>query len=395
MSHPHYDIVDVHVSSVTPVVDAILRDPILDGNKKYTIEVTEFTCPLSAEPPLIDFPLSKIGNLYLLNVRRRVFNLPIIHANNSLLTLDPLLTLRPRIAPFNYFIPNKFSPISTVNDLVFHMQRYFDQIKEVYRTNTAIVGYAGGIIAGSHGGGADVTTDQVNDDDWVHVNLTPNGTLQLRMSNLFCKHFYIKISNFSKKLFGFPEDIIAARVDGGGVIQTGLQGLTGGIDPAAMVIYGEPGETVILQCNYPLFNHFDHRVELELDSGGMPIPNIIKWSTNNKQGIRKSLATFPIVQETETSIHIDNAGAATGNIVHRSRLLQGAMIWRRAESKISERFEILNSQFFQNIRLEVFIERRVWDTAATPQQYKFQRTRVRLNEGDSWTAKIRFRTLSK
>ena len=71
MSHPKYDIVDVHVSSTSHLVDAILDNPILDGTKKYTIEVTEFTCPLSAEPPLIDFNIVGSTNpdlekLYLL-----------------------------------------------------------------------------------------------------------------------------------------------------------------------------------------------------------------------------------------------------------------------------------------------------------------------------------------
>ena len=47
-----YDVVDVSVTSTNPIVDAILEHPILDGTKKYSIEVTEFTTPLSTEPPL-------------------------------------------------------------------------------------------------------------------------------------------------------------------------------------------------------------------------------------------------------------------------------------------------------------------------------------------------------
>ena len=47
-----FDTVDVHVTSQTYRVDAILQDPLLDGQKRYTVEVTEFTCPLSSESPL-------------------------------------------------------------------------------------------------------------------------------------------------------------------------------------------------------------------------------------------------------------------------------------------------------------------------------------------------------
>ena len=47
-----YDIVDVHVTSSKYLVDSILEHPLLDGKKKYTVEITEFTVPLGGEPPL-------------------------------------------------------------------------------------------------------------------------------------------------------------------------------------------------------------------------------------------------------------------------------------------------------------------------------------------------------
>ena len=59
------DVVDVHLDSITHSVDAILQDPLLDGNKKYTAEISEFSCSLSGEPPLQE------SNDYLLRVRRR------------------------------------------------------------------------------------------------------------------------------------------------------------------------------------------------------------------------------------------------------------------------------------------------------------------------------------
>jgi hypothetical protein len=70
------------------------------------------------------------------------------------------------------------------------------------------------------------------------------------------------------------------------------------------------------------------------------------------------------------------------------------MTWRRAENKISERFEILNSQFFQNIRLEVFMIRRDWviNPAAGTQEFKWKRRALTLADGESWSAKLRFRT---
>jgi len=390
MSHSKYDVVDVHVSSTKPLVDAILEHPILDGTQKYSIEVTEFVCPLSAEPPLIDFDTVQARTTsYLLNVRRKT-----IYAvgNQPNTRLSNVPTIGPLLQPLEYFFPDQFKPISSVNDLVFYMQVYFDNIKGVYGNSV------GGIVADEHAGNSpddDTTPAVVQADSWVQVRLTPNGTLQLYMSNLFCTNFWIDVSKYSMKLFGFEENIIAFRAVGG-AIQSGLLGLTGSaVVGANNIVDGAPGETILLQCKYSLFNNFDHRMNLDIDSGGMPIPNVINWLTSNRQGLRHSLATFPVSSRTVTSLHMNRHGAGTGLVSFRSEILQGDIVWRRAESKISERFEILNSQFFQNIRLEVYIERRVWDHRNPDQGYTFQRSRIRLNEGDSWTAKLRFRTLTK
>ena len=72
-------------------------------------------------------------------------------------------------------------------------------------------------------------------------------------------------------------------------------------------------------------------------------------------------------------------------------MLHGNIVFRRAEDKISERYEILNPRFFQNIRLAVYIERREWNDQTD--EYVFQRSKIQLLDGDIWTAKLRFRTL--
>ena len=72
-----------------------------------------------------------------------------------------------------------------------------------------------------------------------------------------------------------------------------------------------------------------------------------------------------------------------------SNLFAGDLIWRRAEDKIGKRYEILNSQFFQNIRLDVYIVRKEWIV----NKFVFKRREVVLADGDSWTAKLRFKTL--
>ena len=51
------DVVDVHVTSISERVDAFSQYPLLAGDKRYTVEVTEFVCPLAGQGPLpsLDF----------------------------------------------------------------------------------------------------------------------------------------------------------------------------------------------------------------------------------------------------------------------------------------------------------------------------------------------------
>jgi hypothetical protein len=389
------DVVDVRISSTKPIVDAILEHPILDGTKKYSVEVTEFTTPLSQEgplPPQVTFN-TYAAALFLFRVRRKVAGVPIIHANNQ---MSNLTVIGPQFAvPANgvvgkdVFMPTSFRPIQTPNDLVFYLQEYFNDIKAVYANNPVNGAYAGGLIGAEHGGGPDITAANMGLDRFVTVLLTPNGTIRLYFSAVFCKHFFIETESYAMKLLGLDEKIIAFRTNPGGGVFTGVQALTGAtdVDP---IIAGETGETVVLQCLYPLIRHFDHRVRIVIDSGGMPIPSVVDWQTSNKQAIRHTLATFPINQTFETSLSLNSQGADLGAVRFRTKMFLGEITWRRAEDKISERFEITNSQFFQNVRLEVFIVRREWNIHSLG--FDFKRRAISLADGESWTAKLRFRT---
>ena len=46
------DIVDCQITSISNVVDALSQYPLLDGDKKYTVELTEFVSPLAGHGPL-------------------------------------------------------------------------------------------------------------------------------------------------------------------------------------------------------------------------------------------------------------------------------------------------------------------------------------------------------
>jgi len=388
-----YDVVDVGVTSTKPIVDAILEHPILDGTKKYSVEVTEFTSPLSTEPPL---PLIKtfqdalLDTMLLFRVRRKKTGENVTHDNTLLRTLPPFTVggntddLRPQFIQRETFTHGVYTPIRTPNDMVFFLQEFFDEIKNVYGTSQ------NGLEGAEHGGN-NVTAANMAADNFVRVLLTPNGTIRFYFSAIFTANFFIETSHYGVKLFGLntaDNRLIAFRT-AAGVVVTGEKALRG--DPLGpTIVAGGTGETVVLQCKYPLIRHFDHRVRLEIDSSGMPVPAIVDWGSDNKQRVRHTIATFPINQKFETAIALNTQGANTGSISFATKMFLGDIVFRRAEDKISERYEILNSQFFQNIRLEVYIVRREWNT--TTSKFVFKRRGITLADGESWTCKLRFRT---
>jgi hypothetical protein len=398
MLHTKYDVVDVSVSSTNPIVDAILEHPILDGTKKYSIEVTEFTTPLSTEPPLpliATFQGAPVDTMLLFRLRRKTDSVPVIHANNLLANLPQngaapnIDNLGPVLGPLDTFTHDAYRPFRTPNDILFYLQEYFNEIKNVY------AGSHHGLDAVSHGGVPNITAAAMGADDFVKVLLTPNGTIRFYFSEIFTKHFFLETSNYGVKLFGLnPNDnrVVAFRTVGGGPggpVLTGLNALYG-VPHGVVIVVGETSETVVLQCKYPLIRHFDHRVRLEIDSSAMPVPAVIDWGTDNRQRVRHTIATFPINQRMETGIALNTQGAHEGDISFSTKMFLGDIVFRRAEDKVSERYEILNSQFFQNIRLEVFIVRKEWNTATST--FGFKRRGITLADGESWTCKLRFRT---
>lgn len=378
-----YDVVDVALSSDSADLDAILQYPLLDGTKTYTLEVSEFSCPLTAETPLpADATFALENTMYLLEVYVRRAGVVPGHQNTL------LRTIHANLQPYERFEPNSRNTIRTPNDLVFFMQKYFNNIKAFYVTQLP------GIQAASHGGGNDVDADGVGgvaSNSWVKVSFSSNGTLQLDCSDMFMTHFYIQLCPFSKTLFGLTDDYISARLDGA-VVRDGTTALINTAAVPQVILGGGPGQTYRIRGDYPVTRNFEHRVMIDLDTGGMPIPAITAWTTGKTQSVRHMLASFPITGKIETAIMLDTDGAALPDVSFRCKLDQGNVVFRRAEDKVVERFQILNPRFFQNIRLSVMIERRVWKTATNA--YKFDRRKLLMLPGDHWSAKLRFRTLN-
>jgi hypothetical protein len=317
----------------------------------------------------------------------------------NVMLLSTLPVIGGQFVQLETFRVDAFRPMRTPNDMAFYLQEYFNEIKAVYVNNAAAVppaaAYAGGLIGAHHGGVADVAPgvgNAMDADRFVQVILTPNGTIRFYFSQIFTRHFFIETTQYAMKLLGLEENLVAFRTTAAvpPVVVTGEDALLAG---GGAVVAGEVARTTVLQCSYPLTRHFDHRVRLEIDSSGMPVPPVVSWSTDNKQKVRHTIASFPINQKYQTGIELNTQGANEGGVSFTTSMFLGPVVWRRAEHKVSERYEILNSQFFQNVRLEVYLVRRNWvANLREPGKFIFNRREITLADGESWTAKLRFRT---
>ena len=389
---PIQDVVDVHVTSSSNVVDAFSQYPLLMGERRYTLELTELVAPVpgSALPPT-EFFVDENGNVkdFFLRVRRRrvvADTTPVFHDDSSLgsLTYDVDGELVPIFPDNSYYTFYKSARrrITTVGGLIYHLQRFFDDLINRY------VGI--GIVAASHGGGDNVDVTEQLANNFVSVSLTPSGTMQLLLSPLFTKHFFLHIPKFAQKLLGLEAsgEVIGFREENTGIITTGLNGISAVVGDSRYLNAGGVSQSVEIESSHSLFKFFDSRVRLEVETQmGVPITNV--WSTSNTQQISHVIATFPIESKHTVKILCDAFGRTLSQVETFEDLRETAISWRRAEQKVSERFLLNNSQYFHNIRVELFLVRRVW----SEDKFLFKREKVQLGDSEFWTAKLRFRSI--
>lgn len=377
------DVVDVHVTSIDNVVDAFTQYPLLDGQKKYTVELTEFVCPIASQEPLqSEFSgVATGGRMFEIRRKRRTADgVAIMHDNSRLTTLLPAnIFTNDRV----YFEKNAQRPMQSPGDLVYHLQRFFDDILARYRT-TAVAA----TITGAAHGGVDVVVDA--DTRFVTCQLQPNGTLRMFFSPVFTKNFFLAMTPYGTRVLGIgTQDIVAFRTAAGAT----LEGETA-LSANGLLIEGGTDETVEYPARYPLERYFDRRIRLEVESQ-IGLPPTVVWSTDERQKISHVIATFPIQIKSKSSVLCTSEGGATDNVRYQSSLLVGDITWRRAEDKISERYLLNSSQFFHNIRLEIHIVMKNWemDTTVGKERFIFRRAKMSFQDGESWTAKLRFRSI--
>lgn len=436
------DIVDCQITSIDNLVDAFSQYPLLAGEKKYTVELTEFVSPLAGHGPLPILNSEKTAPLVILEVRRKNVGVQPGHDNTRLTTLAAPLG-GPQ-GTFNdnsvLFRRNAQRPMETPGDVAYQLQRYFDDIRAkyipadpnamevaraAYQTQQDIatdpddqysaaaqqaaqdlidgdpnavppvVGLletylAFGPFRGSdHGGGPDVPITTNN--RFVTVAIGPNGVLSLSISPFFGKHFFITFSKYGSLLLGLvrKENILAVAEDDNAVT-SGILALTGQAALGHAIVAGESTQTVEFRGDYSLEQHFDHRVRIEVESQ-MNTPTTVAWTTKGIQKMSHIIATFPIATKTQSSVLLNNEGVPTRDVRYQTDVLLGDITWRKAEDKVSERYVLQDSQFFHNIRLEVFMVRKEYST--TRDEFDFAKEKMVYSNGESWTAKLRFRSI--
>jgi len=177
------DVVDVHVTGESSDISAILQYPLLDGSRQYTVEVTEFCCPIMSESPLPDdaFCATEIGMFFRIH-RKNLAGLGVAvnHADTYLTTLFPAGVPAGTVVfteDNTVFRKNPQRPIRTVGDLAYYMQRFFDDVREQYVNRLGLLPVVALLQGIQHGGIPNVAVAE--DDDFVQVEIAANGSLRM------------------------------------------------------------------------------------------------------------------------------------------------------------------------------------------------------------------------
>jgi hypothetical protein len=386
------DVIDVHVTSNDTIVDCFSQYPLLAGEKKYTVQVTEFCCPLTTEPlPPVSFFEDDAGNtrVFFFEIRRRratAYN----HQMNT--DFDSMSTLTVSDLPgaallfpddsYYKFRKEQRRKLSTVGGFVHSLHTFFRTFIQKYRTDRIDQSLTGD----DHGGEADLVVQE--NTPLVTVRMTPNGTLRLVFDPIFTANFYLEFTNYGRKIFGIQEQILAFRQEFA-VIHQGTDALLGDIGGITH-ISGGTDQSVEVSASHSIYRFFDQRCRLEIETQmGITPTNV--WSTNGTQQLNTVIATFPIQTRRTVKVTCNSDGAVQTALENTDELLEGEIIWRKAEDKVTERYLLNDSKFFHNIRLELFIVNREWQIYENA--FKFIRKKVTFGSGEYWTGKLRFRSL--
>jgi len=138
------DVVDVHLTSDTSRVDAFTKYPLLDGSKKgYTVELTELVCSLGGQTPLPDQTPGFDNLMFEIRRKRVAKQVGATHDQTSLVTSSVLLPSQIKdFLPEGLFTTSMVQfrkdprrPMQTPGDMVYQLQRYFDDVYQQYRKN--------------------------------------------------------------------------------------------------------------------------------------------------------------------------------------------------------------------------------------------------------------------
>jgi hypothetical protein len=378
------DWVDVHISaSGNNRVDAHSRYPLLDGLKTYTVKLTSLVAPLTQDAiPEHGADGEAMDNWF--EVRRRVVGQAPNHANTQLSTLAGLDCPTAN----EFFKKDARRSVSNLGDLVFHLNNYFEFIRTKYVT-------LGNIIGATHGGHANEPVAAGN--RFCDVLITPNGHLRFMMSPMFCKNFYIVVSDYAQSLFGFEAFIAFRKVPADPVAVPPLleQNLTGTVAllGAGNVILASGAllDTVDHRSGIPASRHLEHRIRIEVESQ-MPIQNTVVWNNEDSiQQLNTTIASFPIRRESRTTIELNNMGISENSIKYESSLLNGNIVFRESNNLVLQSYRLQNAQSFHNIRLELFMIRKEWKTQL--KKFIARRRKMVFGKNQSFSAKLRFESI--
>ena len=353
------DLVDINIEQTGEAqTDMFFQEPVLDHTRDYVVAVSELSVPIQEEPMLSN----RIKNNKLFLIRRKIDGEGIGHADVT--TPSPFATFR-----------LKNTRMSTPTDFLRAINKFF----YIFRTEY------GHLV--DPNGNFPVVVKNTGDFE-VLASFSPSGLLDIKAPGTWWNMFFIEFLPYGIELLGFDKSQLAegkylqlSRTVANGISKTEMFLANGNF-----IIYPNAWDDSLLRnAFHSSLRYIEHRIRVELDAD-LAIPaNIL--IENGVQKMHFNIGSFPIKHDYRGSITlkmdntIDKIGISSpvniGNVLVKSKT-----------DSTTDWYTIQNASNVQNMRLNVIMLRREWNSI--PEKWELVRNRLIIDPKASWNATLKF-----
>jgi hypothetical protein len=371
-NYSNTDVTDITIEqSGSSRAEVFLEEPLLDATKTYFCSVSEMAVPMSEEP-MITYNLTRRELLYIR--RRRV---------GSDITSGDILMGDSAQAEIDYranlIIPEEYK-LYTPSDFIGLISQWAAGFSRQIFERGFPANSVDNIVAGAH------HLEPARGNEVLHVGMTPSGVLSFRGTSYFWRNFYIETTAYARSLLGVTHTEICLSQNPNGTLTKNPTLMYGGnnIVLASGIATGTVRQTYNL--DHSVFRFLEERMYVSLEVGDLSIP-MNQLIRDGKETRTNELVSFPLETKYKTTIKIENSQVQSAVDLELDTHISRVHFISKNEPSYSW-YPLKSAYMVQNMRLELFIMRRIFDT--TKNSWIYYKQPVNIHKEAVWNASLKF-----